>query len=131
MTAVRKNIALLIGGVILGGLAVHLWSANVSKPLQPGAAFQAVLLDTGQVYYGKIERLGTDFPVLRDVYYVQSTTDPQTKQVTNILVRRGKEWHAPAYTVLNARHIALIEPVSPTSKVAELIAQQQGAAKER
>jgi len=27
--------------------------------------------------------------------------------------------------VLNARHIALIEPVSSTSKVAELIAQQQ------
>ena len=124
-----RSIALLVGGVIVGGLAVHYWSAHVSTPPHLETPFQAVLLDTGQVYYGKLGRLGTDFVVLREVYYVQSTTDPQTKQVTSILIRRGKEWHGPAYTVLNARHIALIEPVSPGSKVAELIAQQEAAAK--
>jgi len=41
----------------------------------------------------------------------------------------GKEWHGPVYTVLNARHIAMIEPISANSKVAELIAQQEAAAK--
>jgi hypothetical protein len=29
-------------------------------------------------------------------------------------------------TVLNARHIVLVEPVGPTSKVAQLIAEEQG-----
>jgi len=82
-------------------------------------------LDTGQVYYGQIEGLNTDYPVLRNVYYIQSATDANTKQVTNVLIRRGKEWHGPDYTVLNAKHIAMIEPVNPQSKVAGLIAEQE------
>jgi hypothetical protein len=42
-----------------------------------------------------------------------------------VLIRRGKEWHGPDYTILNAEHIVLIEPVSEGSKVAELIAEQE------
>lgn len=117
-----KNIALVIVGLVIGGAAVYAWETHAAAP-RFSTPYQAVLLDTGQVYYGKIEGLGTDFPVLREVYYIQSATDPQTKQVTNVLVRRGKEWHGPEYTVLNARHIAMIEPVSPSSKVATLISQ--------
>jgi len=49
----------------------------------------------------------------------------ETKEVKNILIRRGNEWHAPDRMVLNARHIILIEPVGPNSKVAELIAQDK------
>jgi len=87
--------------------------------------FQAVLLDTGLVYYGKISGMDTPYPVLRDVYYVQQTTDPKTKEVSSVLVRRDNEWHGPLLTFLNARHIVLIEPVGTGSKVAQLIAQQQ------
>ena len=87
--------------------------------------YQAVLLDTGLVYYGKISGLDTDYPILRDVYYVQQTTDPQTKQVNTVLIRRGNEWHGPTMTVLNSRHIVLVEPVGANSKVAQLIAQEQ------
>jgi len=87
--------------------------------------YQAVLLDTGLVYYGKISGLDTDYPIMRDVYYVQQTTDPQTKQVNSVLIRRGNEWHGPTMTVLNARHIVLVEPVGANSKVAQLIAQEE------
>jgi hypothetical protein len=87
--------------------------------------YQAVLLDNGSVYYGKISGLNTDYPTLRDVYYVQQSTDPQTKQVNNVLVRRGNEWHGPSMTVLNSRHIVLVEPVGPNSKVAQLIAAEE------
>ena len=91
--------------------------------------YQAVLLDTGSVYYGKISGLNTDYPTLRDVYYVQQSTDPQTKQVNNVLVRRGNEWHGPSMTVLNSRHIVLVEPVGPNSKVAQLIAAEESKQK--
>jgi hypothetical protein len=91
--------------------------------------YQAVLLDTGLVYYGKISGLNTDYPTLRDVYYVQQSTDPQTKQVNNVLVRRGNEWHEPSMTVLNSRHIVLVEPVGPNSKLAQLIAAEQSKEK--
>ena len=87
--------------------------------------YQAVLLDTGLVYYGKISGLDTDYPTLRDVYYIQQTTDPETKKVNNVLIRRGNEWHGPSLTVLNSKHIVLVEPVGPTSKVAQLIAAEQ------
>ena len=57
-------------------------------------AYQGVLLDNGQVYFAKIERMDGEFTVLTDVYYIQNQVDPQTKQVKNILIRRGAEWHA-------------------------------------
>ena len=85
--------------------------------------YQAVLLSTGAVYFGQLEGLGTPFPILRDVFYVQSINDAQTKRVNNVLVKRGKEWHEPDRMILNSNMIVLVEPVSQESKVAALIAQ--------
>jgi len=100
------------------GLAAMISVGCRSSPSRSGAPkfdtpYQAVLLDTGLVYYGKINGLDTDYPVMRDVYDVQQTTDPQTKQVNSVLIRRGDEWHGSSMTVLNARHIVLVEPVGP------------------
>ena len=83
------------------------------------------MLTNGQVYFGKPEGLGTPFPVLRDVFYVQSHQDPQTKAVTSVLIKRGKEWHAPDRMILNSGMIVLVEPVNPSSRVSQLIAEAQ------
>jgi hypothetical protein len=83
--------------------------------------YSAVLLDTGQLYYGKLVNAGSSFPELTDVYYIQSSVNPETKAVTSVLVRRGNEWHGPDRMFLNERHIVLIEPVGTNSKVAQLI----------
>jgi len=53
--------------------------------------YQAVVLNNGQVYFGKLDKLGTPYPILTDVYYVQGQVNQDTKQVTNTLVKRGKE----------------------------------------
>lgn len=84
-----------------------------------------MLLDNGQVYYGKLSRLGTAYPKMTRVYYVVRAEDPQTKQVKNVLVKRGKELHAPTETFFNARHIVMIEPVGSNSEVAQRIAQPE------
>lgn len=89
------------------------------------AAYHAVLLSNGSVYFGKMEGIGTAYPILRDVYYVQSNVDQVTKAVTNILVKRGKEWHGPDRMILNERSIVFIEPVGADSKVAQLIADSK------
>ena len=83
--------------------------------------YAAILLDNGQVYYGKLVNAGSRFPELTDVYYVQSQVNPDTKAVANTLVRRGNEWHGPDRMFLNERHVVLIEPVGTGSKVAQLI----------
>jgi len=83
--------------------------------------YAAVLLDNGQVYYGKLTNAGSNFPELTDIYYIQSQANQETKAVTSVLVRRGNEWHGPDRMFLNRNHIILIEPVGTNSKVAQLI----------
>ena len=61
--------------------------------------YQAVFLDNGQIFFGKLENAGSDYPVLRDVFYVQTQTKPDTKEVKSILIKRGSEWHGPDYDV--------------------------------
>lgn len=113
-------------GMLLGGAIVYGWMTHrTATATHFDTGYQAVLFDTGLVYYGKIEGLGTPLPVLRDVYYIQSSTDPATKQVSNVLIRRGNEFHSPDHMVVNARHIVFVEPVGPQSKVAQLIGEQQ------
>ncbi len=87
--------------------------------------YQAVLLTNGSVYFGKLEGFGTKFPVLLDVYYVQSSVNPETKQQTNVLIKRGKELHAPDQMYLNPNQIVLVEPVGTDSKVAQLISDSK------
>jgi hypothetical protein len=83
--------------------------------------YQAVLLSNGSVYFGKLEGLGSAFPMLREVYYVQSGVDPQTKEPKNILLKRGNEWHKPDFMILDGHQIVLVEPVSEDSRVSSLI----------
>jgi hypothetical protein len=81
------------------------------------------LLVNGSVYFGKLEGYGGRHPVLTQVYYVVSQTSPDTKQVNNVLVKRGKELHEPDRMYLNPSQILFVEPVGLNSKVAQLIAQ--------
>ena len=85
--------------------------------------YQAVLLSNGAVYYGKLTGYRTRNPELTGAFYIVSKTDPETKQVTNILVKRGKELHGPDRMYLNGNQIMFVEPVGPDSKVAQLIAE--------
>jgi hypothetical protein len=120
----KSKIWLILALVVaLAGVAFGAWgwTHNSTAP-RFQTEYQAVLLSNGNVYFGKLEGLDTAFPILRDVYYVQSGLDANTKQPTSVLLKRGKEWHAPDYMVLERYHIVLVEPVTPGSKVASLIA---------
>jgi len=85
--------------------------------------YQAVLLNNGAVYYGKLQGYGTEHPVLTNVFYIMSRTDPNTKAVSNVLVKRGKEPHGPDRMYLNPNSITFVETVGTGSKVAELISE--------
>ena len=117
--------AIAVVALLLAAAALYHNFGSGSENVKFDTPYQAVLLTNGSVYFGKLEGYGTKSPVLRDVYYVQSGTDPETKQVKNILVHRGKELHAPDRMYLNPTHIILVEPVGTNSKVADLIAQEK------
>jgi len=82
--------------------------------------YQAVFLDNGQVFFGKVSDTGSPYLTLREVFYVQTLVD-QDKKSTNILVKRGSEWHNPDFMRINPRHVVVIEPVGTDSRVAQLI----------
>lgn len=83
--------------------------------------YQAVFLANGQVFFGKIENAGAPYPLLKEVFYVQTVANPETKQPVSILVKRGNEWHGPEYMYINSKQIVVIEPVAKNSRVATLI----------
>jgi hypothetical protein len=116
----KKQIVLVAAMVLLAGLAAC-ERGHQKKGPETATPYSAVLLDTGQLYYGKLVNAGSKFPELTDVYYIQSSVNPETKAVASVLVRRGNEWHGPDRMFLNERHIVLIEPVGTSSKVAQLI----------
>lgn len=129
----KKIVAIVIIGlaVAVAALAVKVSSPPAVRDAPKfSSTYQAVLLDDGQVYYGKLSRIGTGYPEMTSVYYVVRTVDPSTKQTKNVLVKRGKEWHAPTKTFFNARHIIMIEPVNPTSEVAKLISEAEAQPKQ-
>jgi len=117
--------ALLYSGLIaLAALSTALTGcgdAGKGQKLELRTSYQAVLLDNGQAYFGKVEQ-GPDFLLLKDVYYIQSKVDESTKEVSSVLIKRGvQEWHAPDSMYVNRKHVVLVEPVAEKSKVAELI----------
>lgn len=93
-----------------------------SMAVQFSTPYQAVLLSNGAVYFGHLQGYGERQPVLTDVYYIVTQTNPETKQTNNILIKRGKELHEPDRMYLNPNLILFVEPVGPKSKVAQLIA---------
>jgi hypothetical protein len=101
----------------------HIRDVALDKDPDTYEGYQAVLLDNNQVYFGKVSGLGTEYPVLTDVFYIQGRLNEETKQTSNVLLKRGKEWHAPKKMRLNNSHIVMVEPVSKGSAVAKLIEQ--------
>ena len=79
----------------------------------------------GSVYFGHLQNYGSRDPILVDVYYVVSQTNPETRQTSNVLVKRGKELHAPDRMYLNPSQILFVEPVGVDSKIAQLIKQAE------
>lgn len=113
-------IIVLLGAFILAGCNSGNSSSAGMIP-KPATEYQAVFLDNGQVFFGKLEGGSAEYPILKDVYYIQRQEDPAAKQVKIVLVKRGSELHGPDTMVVNARHIVVVESITPASKVAQLI----------
>jgi hypothetical protein len=115
----RARFLLGLASLLLAGCAPS------ASPHKFTSAYQAVFIDNGQVFFGKLEQMGGEYPLLRDVFTVQNQADPATKEIKSALVRRSAELHGPDYMLLNAKHIVAIEPVGENSRVAQVIKQAE------
>jgi len=118
-------IAVIIGIAVGGGF----WAFKQGWLTTSTAGVQAIFLENGQVYFGKIVSESSSEVKLTDVYYIQvqdqvqpATTEggqPTTISVPT-LTKRGAELHKPFGVLrLNRQHIVAIENVGADSQVAQ------------
>ncbi len=118
----RRSGKLIYAALIIAvAILINAWWVTHPRAVSFDQTYQAVQLSNNNIFFGKLEGYGTDNPVLKEVYYVETVVDPQTKQQKNVLAKRGKEWHQPDKMYINPKQIVIVEPVGPNSRVAELI----------
>ena len=125
-SAVVQAVWVVAGIAVIAAALLFMKHTMSRSPVAFTTPYQAVLLTNGSAYFGKLEGYGTPRPVLSEVYYIVTQNNPETKQSSNVLVKRGKELHEPDRMYLNPSQILCVEPVGTNSKVAQLITQAQG-----
>lgn len=97
--------------------------------------YQAVFLSNGQVYFGKLQVLGSDYLKLTKVFYIQGSTDTdanaakskdpqQTTSSDMKLIKLGKEVHGPEDAmIINRDQVQFYENLKSDGEVAKLISQ--------
>ncbi|HVO27043.1 MAG TPA: hypothetical protein VMW56_25815 [Candidatus Margulisiibacteriota bacterium] len=115
-------VAIGLAIVVLLAMIVYQNHRRFHRPLLT-TAYQAVVLQSGAVYYGRIAHLGTDHPVLRDVFTVRQERDAETGQPRYVMVQRKDEVNGADHMILTVSAIAFVEPVQPDSPVGRLVEQ--------
>lgn len=90
--------------------------------------YQAVFLDNGQVYFGKLDSSDDRFYTLTDVFYLQSGAVAIDQTSNLALTKLGNEAHGPEDRMLiNTDHILFIEDMKNDSKVVQAINDYKNA----
>jgi hypothetical protein len=121
-SAIRRAVLLIVGAVAL--LAVLYFGRDVvARPPAAAAhidraAYQAIVLNVGQTYYGKLTVADEETYLLTDVYYFLPAETGQP----NRLVKRGGEFFGPREPmVILARQVLWFENVRDDSELAAAI----------
>jgi hypothetical protein len=114
-------IALLAFVLLLAGIFAYQYVSNQIMPNR----YQAVFLNNGQVYFGKLHDYYGTRPYMTDVYYFQAsgqTGSNAAAQSDQLLVKMGQEIHAPENKlILNKDAILFVENLTDGGKVTEAI----------
>jgi hypothetical protein len=91
--------------------------------------YQAVFLNNGQVYFGRIKDINNKYALIQSIFYLRQTQSPQPDQgnssgTSNFsLVKLGCEIHGPAdEMVINRDQITFWENLKTDGQVAKAVA---------
>lgn len=125
---------LIIAVIAVGGL--WLVKNAFGSPIKSGQ-YQAVFLTSGQVYFGKLDKIGGEYSRLTDVFYIQATeadeaANPQEGEADTTdlqLIKLGSEVHGPEdEMIVNKEQILFVENLKEDGKVSQSIKQYYSAA---
>lgn len=158
--------SLVIAGIFMAGVGLTFFLLRSSPPssttgntavVKPvvsdarASGFQAVFLDNGQVYFGRLSGFGGERPTLREIYYLRLPASLQSSAaVTDVnnrtpltavgsaaspqpeltLTKLGNELHGPVDEMkLNPNHIIFVEDLRRDGKIALAIEQYRSQKK--
>ena len=127
-------IGLILGFVLLAAGIGGYWFLSRSQLSTQidSAKYQAVFLSSGQVYFGKLTAVDSQYLKLSGVFYIQSQQDAASdeNQITAQestgmqLIKLGEEVHGPEDTmVINRDQMLFFENLKSDGKVTQLIRQ--------
>ena len=127
---VTAAVALLVAVLLVFvALTVYSSSKNSQEGFVDSGKLQAVFLNTGQVYFGKISTLNNKYFVVKDIYYLQTSSNGSTAAASNTsvsLVKLGCELHEPYdQMVINASQVTFWENLQDNGQVAKAVATFQ------
>ncbi|MFH0776452.1 MAG: hypothetical protein V1936_02465 [Patescibacteria group bacterium] len=105
-------LVLLAAGAVFFAAGDHLRSSVVGTI--DDSTYQAVHLDTGETYFGKVTQANDDFVTLSDVFYFLD----ESKKT---LVKRGQNAEADDSLSVNRAHVLATENLSPDGAVLKAI----------
>jgi len=120
--------AVVIIVLLLGGLFLYRSStgANIESD-----KFQAVFLTNGQVYFGKLQTLNSEYMKINNIFYLQtkaaaSSTNPQKtsdQSATDVqLIKLGSEIHGPEdQMIISKTQILFFENLKSDGTVSKTI----------
>lgn len=130
-----KLIALAVVVLAVAGLAFW-WigqQSNVAGQIDK-TRYQAVFFTNGQVYFGKLSKVDSDYYKLTDVFYIQegqkAASDSENPQATETsqqggnpqLVKLGGEIHGPEDAmIINRDQVLFFENLKKDGKVTDVI----------
>jgi hypothetical protein len=133
------NIFLIMPFVLLGVILIlfigekFVNSENTNQPTDQTEKeqYQAIFLENGQVYFGKIESEDEKYINLKDIYYLQvnnqlDTQTDNTNQSNLKLVKLGTEIHGPENEMrINYQQVLFIENLREDSDVVKVILEDK------
>jgi hypothetical protein len=114
--------------LVFVALTVYSSSKDGEDSYVDSGKLQAVFLNTGQVYFGKITTLNNKYFVVKNIYYLQtssssSTTTTATANTSVSLVKLGCELHEPYdQMVINRDQVTFWENLQDNGQVAKAVA---------
>lgn len=125
-----------LGGVLILLLVALILVLTFSAPKSQANyvynnKLQAVFLNTGQVYFGNIKEINSQYLVLTNIFYLQTNNKSGSSSSTNSssnsnvsLVKLGCELHAPYdQMVINMQQVTFWENLQSKGQVAKAVAQ--------
>ncbi|MFZ2886892.1 MAG: hypothetical protein WA021_03680 [Minisyncoccia bacterium] len=123
---VKAIVFWVVGALVVFALfGVFNLNVNGDFPSIDSDKWQAVFLENGQVYFGRLREYDQNFVELTDVYYLKTAADLDTGANLN-LIKLGGEVHGPEDEMFIAKDsILYFENMKETSRVVESIERAQ------